>query len=308
MTLKIQLEDLCQLWNCSAADFQPACLAKFQAMSTNYSLVSPEDRDAHILHILRRLTEQKLARAVPENLQAFEAGWNENYEECLARGVSLAALKPKYVKPYALIRYHGDFVIPENPFLVDDLLSLAISFAFAKYLAEFNPIYEFGCGSGRYLFELSNLFPDKNLVGLDWTEASQKVLKLIAATGRSVEGVRFNMLQPATDYALTPGCAVITVGAMEQLGSRFQPFLDYLLANQPRLVVHHEPIPEFYSERTLYDYLALWYHRERDYLSGYWPALQRLAQEGRIEILEARRLHFGDPYNDPESLIVWRPR
>ena len=306
-TTAINLDDFCKIWGVTASDIPSGCAERIRMAHTSYRLLTTQERDEHILHVLKRLQEQKLARTTRENLQAFEAGWNENYELCLRQGVSLEALKPKYVKPYMLIRYNGHFIAPENPFLLDDLMSIATTYSFTTYFAAAVHIYEFGCGTGRYLFELSDLFPDKELFGLDWTESSQKILQLIADTGRNVRGIKFDMLSPSSHVSLKPRSAVVTIGAMEQLGDRFQPFLSYLLANKPDIVIHHEPIEEFYDEGNLFDYLALLYHRQRGYLSGYWTALQQLSKEGKIEILDARRLHFGDPYHESVSFIAWRP-
>ena len=304
---QIELNDLARLWDVAPISFPNQCIDGLSALCTRYRQLEPMERDAHVLNVIKRLTDRKLARATPENLQVFEAGWMENYHACLERGVSLETLRPKYVKSYQILRYADNYISPEDPFLLDGLIGLATTYSFLTYLEPTKHVYEFGCGSGRYIFELSELFPDKLLTGLDWTRASQRILGLIAESGRKVQGLSFDMLKPSSDIRLDAGAAVLTVGAMEQLGSSFQPFLEYLLANRPSIVVHHEPIAEFYDNESLYDYLALWYHRERDYLSGYWTALKSLEAEGRIEILAAHRLHFGDPFNDPESLVVWRP-
>jgi SAM-dependent methyltransferase len=170
-------------------------------------------------------------------------------------------------------------------------------------------IYEFGTGTGRYLYHLAHMFPRTRLVGLDWTNASVAILRLIAeAVDRPIGALQFDMLRPNPDVRLESDSAVVTVGSMEQLGDGFGPFLDYLLAGTPRVVVHFEPIVEFYRDDCLFDYLAILYHDQRRYLRGYYPALQGLAANGQIEILEARRFYYGDLYNEGSSLVVWRPR
>jgi len=304
----IGLDDFCRIWGCSPSDVPPACIAKLQALNTGHRLLTAEERDEHVLGILKRLQSPNLSRTPTENLQAFESGWNETLQMCLLQGVSADTLKPKYVRPYTRIRYNGDFITPENPFLNDELLSIATSYSFRKYLAGTERIYEFGCGTGRYLFELSDIFPQKSLVGLDWTDSSKKILQRMAQTGRHVKGIHFDMLNPDNDLGLKPGSAVVTIGAMEQLGDSFGPFLSYLLAQNPQIVIHHEPIKEFYDENVLFDYLAILYHDQRRYLSGFWGALQQLAHEGRLEILDGRRLYFGDPYHESASFIAWTPK
>jgi hypothetical protein len=49
------------------------------------------------------------------------------------------------------------------------------------------------------------------------------------------------------------------------------------------------------------------YHRKRGYLSGFLPRLKSLEAEGRITILEAKRMFFGSLYHEGYSFVVWRP-
>jgi len=68
-----------------------------------------------------------------------------------------------------------------------------------------------------------------------------------------------------------------------------------------------EPIEDLYDEENLLDYLALKYHRKRGYLSGYLPRLRMLEAEGKLKIMEVRRMHFGSIYQEGYSFVVWRP-
>ena len=120
-------------------------------------------------------------------------------------------------------------------------------------------------------------------------------------------GRRFDMLTPDLSFEFGPGTAVLTVGALEQIGSNYGQFLDYLLSQNPTIVVHHEPIEDFYGKDNLVDYLGLLWHRRRNYLSGYMPALRKLEQAGRIKILDSKHLAIGDPFHDSASRIVWQP-
>ena len=297
----------CALLGIARAQLSSRTEQRIAATSSVHRLLQKTEKDAHVLHILHRLAERGITRSAAENIQAFEAGWDENMRLCQEHGVSAETLRPKYVKPHGCIRYRGAYVAPENPYLANDLLGIVVSHYAERYFADTPDIYEFGCGTGRFLFELSELFPAKRLIGLDWTFSSQKILGLIAQTGRQVSGLRFDMLEPSPAIRLTLGAGVVTIGAMEQLGDRFQPFLDYLLGNRPAIVVHLEPIDDFYGEDSICDYMAGLYHRQRKYLSGYLPALQALEKQGRIEILESRRLFIGDPYHESSSCLVWKP-
>jgi hypothetical protein len=303
----ISAEDWCALLGTPRTQLSARSAQRISATESGHRLLQPRERDEHVFHILKRLADHGIVRNTQENIEAFEKGWDENMRLCQERGVSAETLKPKYVKPHTCIRYQRAYVAPRNPYLANDLLGIAAGHYFEKYLADTPDVFEFGCGTGRFLFDLSELFPAKRLVGLDWTVSSQKILGLIAQTGRQVTGLRFDMLEPSPAVRLAPEAGVVTIGAMEQLGDRFQPFLDYLLGNQPAIVVHLEPIDDFYGEDSICDYMAGLYHRQRKYLSGYLTALQALEKQGRIEILESRRLFIGDPYHESSSCLVWKP-
>ena len=90
----------------------------------------------------------------------------------------------------------------------------------------------------------------------------------------------------------------MTIHALEQLGDRHGALLDWLIAARPSVVLHYEPILEFYDRANLLDYLALWYSERRRYLTGFWTALAARRDAGRIEVLAAtgrarRRLSRG---------------
>ncbi len=287
----------------------PVNLAKrLSETDTRYSKVPQRARDAHILQVLQRLEEQRMQRSTEENISAFEQGWKENLDLCKSKGLTRENLRPKYVRPYSLIRFQQEYIAPQNPFLAYDLLGLVTSFGFQRYFAEYDSICEFGCGTGQYLFELAQLFPDKMLIGTDWTNASVGILELMAQHGLKISGRRFDMLKPDPSFQIPKHGAVLSVGALEQLGPNFEAFLTYLLSQQPGIVVHYEPIEDFYELSGLVDWLGYQYHRRRGYLQGYLPALRALEAEERIEILEARRMPFGDPFHESGSLVAWRPR
>jgi len=99
---------------------------------------------------------------------------------------------------------------------------------------------------------------------------------------------------------------VVTVHAMEQLGDRHGALLDWLAAARPAVVLHYEPVLEFYDRTNVVDYLALWYSERRRYLTGYWTAIAARRDAGRIDVLDARRPGLGGVYHEA-SVIAWRP-
>ena len=82
--------------------------------------------------------------------------------------------------------------------------------------------------------------------------------------------------------------------------------LSFLLAQPARVVFHLEPLLELYDKTTNFDILASAYHRHLGYLEGYLPTLQNLEQQGVIEIIECKRLGFGDIWHEAYGLVIWR--
>lgn len=284
------------------------CDEHIASHSFSYRPLSQVERDSHMLRVYRRLEEEKLNRSTSENIAAFEHGWRENLELCIRDGLSRDNLRPKYVRPYSCIRLKGDYVAPQDPYLCDELLWLTVNWSFSQYFQDVESVVEFGCGTGRYVFDLAHMFPNKRICGTDWTSSSGQIIKMMADAGLNVTASRFDMLNPDSSFELSEGAGILTVGALEQIGNNFDQFLGYILSQKPSIVVHHEPIEDFYEEDSLVDYLGRTYHRRRGYLVGYIEALRDLEKKGIIQIVEAKRVPFGDPFHESCSRVVWKLR
>ena len=265
------------------------------------------ERDAYVREMLDLIRSPSIERSVDENRTAWERGWQQNLEEARAGGFAPVALKPKYFRGNRFLRWQRGLVVSENLQIEYDLFVLARRLLFGWYLPGIHTIYEIGSGSGNNLWLLSELFPDARIVGLDWVEpAVQLANELGTVTGRRIEGRCFDMLKPDRSIALEPGSAIVTIHALEQLGDRHGALLDWLAAARPAVVLHYEPILEFYDEANLFDYLALWYSERRRYLAGFWTALAARRDAGQLEVLAAQRPGLGGVHHEA-SVIVWRP-
>ena len=268
---------------------------------------SREDRDAYVREMLDRIRSPLIERSEDENRAVWERGWQQNLEEARAGGFAPHTLKPKYFRGNRFLRWQRGLVVSENPQIEYDLFVLARRLLFGWYLPGIRTIYEVGSGSGNNLRLLSELFPEARIIGLDWVApAVQLANELGTVTGRKIEGRRFDMLNPDASFTLEPGSAVVTIHALEQLGDRHGALLDWLAAARPALVLHYEPILEFYDEAILFDYLALWYSQRRRYLTGFWTEISARRDAGRLEVLAAQRPGVGGVYHEA-SVIVWKP-
>jgi hypothetical protein len=304
----LSLESFLRKFNFSRKDLPKEALEYFRRMNTNYRALSREECKEHVLEVLRKINSPFIARNEMENLKVFEKGWSENLRIIRDRGINPENLKPKYFRPKKFLRYNQDIVVAQNTDLEYGLFTIARYVIFQKYLSGFDRIYEIGCGSCQNLYLLSELFPEKDIFGMDFTNASVKIGDYIAfKMNKKIKVTTLNMLRPNTAKKMLPQSAVITIHALEQLGSNFKKIFSYILDSKPGIVIHLEPILELYEQDNLYDYLALLYSQKRNYLNGYFTFLKELEKQRKIKILAARRSYFGGNMHEGNSLIVWKP-
>jgi hypothetical protein len=268
---------------------------------------SSAERDAYLLELLELIRSPWIERSDEENLAAWERGWQQNLGDARAGNFAPATLKPKYFRGNKYLRWQRDILVCDNPQIEHDLFVLARRLLFGTYLSTANTVYEIGSGSANNLWLLSEMFPQARIVGLDWVRpAVELATELGQATGRRIEGQRFNMLDPDPSFTPEPAAAFVTIHALEQIGERHGALLDWMAAAQPAVVLHYEPILEFYDPANLLDYLALWYSERRRYLTGFWTAIAQRRDAGRLEVVDARRPGLGGVYHEA-SVIVWKP-
>lgn len=305
---KIGKEDFKRMFHYNVNEFQKEFLSLISDIDTSYRKPNGEEFEEYVLSVLKKIDSEQIIRTKEENLDIFEKGWRENLGIIKMEGITMGNLKPRYFRPSKFLRYNDSLIVTDNLNLEYDLFTLARHIIFKKYLASFDVIYEIGAGSCQNLLMLSELYPEKELYGLDWSAASVEIAHFIAKSlGRNIKGYLFDMLNPSTEMVIKPGSAIVSIHALEQAGAEHNRLLSFILKSRPGIVVHYEPILEFYNENKLLDCLALIYSRRRNYLNGYLTALRNLEREGEIEILEAYRPYLGGVIHEA-SLIVWRPR
>ena len=283
------------------------CASELTRFDLACRVLEGEDRDARILEALKRLDRAAVSAAGVGRQQDWEAGWSENLREFLQSN-DFDALVPKYIRPGEPIRLLGGYARPRDPWFVRNYTKTFRAWLTRRFLTGATALYEFGCGSCSHVAYLAGSNPGTPVFGFDWTAASGRIIEALAVrTGWPVAGGRFDFFAPDPTVSLRPGAAVLTFGALEQVGGDFQPFLDFLLAAGPARCVHVEGLEELYDDSRLLDGLALRYHRQRNYLSGFLTRLRALEAEGRIVLEQVHRHHFGTRFDDTFSYVVWRP-
>jgi hypothetical protein len=212
--------------------------------------------------------------------------------------------EPKYLtRPGQPIRWNGNLWMPSSDRIEIDFLRVERAFLFDRFFNEPGHwFYEFGAGTGHNTKAFSEQFRDRSCVATDlhWMDVPSEC---------PVRWSVFDMKKPPHPRAgpINADAHVFTSGSMEQLGRDWRSFLWYLIAMNPAVVLHVEPIEEMYDARDPLESMALAYHRHRGYLSGYLTALRELAKIGRIEILEERCVDFGSLTTNGYNWVAWRP-
>ena len=175
-------------------------------------------------------------------------------KEFIDSGYDLKKLIPKFVKQNELVRLKGDYVQPIAADFETNFVIVLRGYLYSKYFSDLDKIYEFGCGTGHNLVSLASLFPEKKLYGYDWTESSTRILALLRDKKHmNIEGGRFNLFSPDKDLHIEPGAGVFTIGTLEQTGTNFMPFLEWLLDKPFSICVNIETIYELYDQNNLLD-------------------------------------------------------
>lgn len=288
---------------------------KIEEYALEYSELTEEERDSRLLVMMRTLLDPNLGKSGEHREKEWEAGWSENLRDLEAGAEPAEALIPRYMsaKKGAVrdtARLNGRFVKPLTDNFEYAVLKILLEWVFEKYMADAPLVYEFGSGTNHHLLQLREINPGAKLYGLDWAEASQKIIAKLVEKGvlGNAEGRRFDFFNPDESFHINPEGVVYTVAALEQVGDGHKKFVEYLIKNRPKLSVHLEPIAELMDETKLIDYLAVEYIKRRNYLSGFLSHLRELEKDGKIKIHNAQRTNVGWLFMEGYSLVVWSPK
>jgi hypothetical protein len=305
---EITSADFARSFAASEDEFSVVCRESIRECDFSYKRLNKKQRDKVILHVLKKIATDTQIIGAKERTLVWEKGWAENLRAFNEQNHNLDALIPKFIRENQPIRYDGDYIMPANPRFEYDFMTVFRLWLFEKYFSGYSNIYEFGCGSGLNLALLASLFPNKSLYGLDFVQSSVDLINSIGKTRRwRMSGHLFDMIKPNNDISLAENSAVFTFGALEQLASRFENFIQYLLVQKPSICIHVEPTVELYDEDVLFDYLAIQFHRKRGYTENFLPRLKQLESEGKAKLLKVKRLQFGSLFMEGYTCIIWQP-
>jgi len=273
-----------------------------------YSELTILEKENVILDILKTLDDSKVKKSGPHRIDDWISGWNENNSE-FNKTLSFSSLIPKYFGKLPYVRWNREFIKPKSESFEYDMVRILQYWLFEKYFSEVDNVYEFGCGTGHNLFRVNEINSNASLYGLDWAVSSQQMLKNISSKmDINIKDFNFNFFDIDKTFSINRNSAIFTFVSLEQIGSRYESFIQYLIEQKPKICLHIEPMGEYLDLRNLNDYLSLKYFEKRNYIKGLKNYLLKLSDMGEIEILQDQRSNIGSLFVDGYSIIAWKPK
>ena len=306
--MNLSPEDFTESLGLRAKEEAPAPTVElFNRFDFRFKELSLEESKLLSTEVSQRI-EQGFTAVGPQRIRIWADAWSEVQDRFVRSNFDLAELEPKFVGASKHLRWKGRYILPDRVSFELDFFKCLRNYLFHRYLVGFDRIVELGSGSGFNVIECAKLFPDVDVVGLDWSQAAVNILNHYQEkAGLRVRGELFDFFAPEGSILCGSDTAVMTFCAFEQIGDRYMNILDFMLQSNVRRVVHVEPTIEYYNPDSSFDALAIKYHEHRKYLTGYFSRLFELDRAGIIRILDTQRTGFGSLYNECYSFHVWEP-
>lgn len=290
-------------------DLSDSCKQMVNDFDLQYRELTKSERDDVVLHILNVLNDD-IEYVGKHRLEKWENGWYENLE-LLKKYKNANSLVPKYFGKYDVARWKGDFVKSSVQFFEYKLHIILVDAFLHHYVGhKYDNLFEFGCGPAYHLLRFGNFNKDINLIGLDWTVASQNIINEINELGinKKIKGYNFDYFKPNYNIDIPEKSAIFTCASLEQIHDNYKEFVDYLIAKKPDICIHFEPSAELLNENNLVDKLSIMYFNKRKYLKNYLTYLRQLEKENKIEILVSQRIFGGSYFIEGYPVIIWRAK
>ena len=273
-----------------------------------YRDLNEQETEQALIRIVDTLLDPGVSYSGPHRLKQWEKGWSESYNDFHGRK-NIGPVYPHYFGKSMVNRLGQKFIMAISKDFQLKITYVGLDYIFDKYLRKIENIYDFGCGTGHNLLKVREVNKTANLIGLDWTKASQKILRKLNNSGvvDNLKTYNFDFFKPDMKIKIAQNSAIYTIGAIEQTGDDYKKFVSYLLKNKPEICLHIEPITELLDENSLLDYLSVKYYQKRNYLNGFLNYLRQLEKEGKIKIHETIATHLGSMFISGHSIIVWSP-
>lgn len=303
---KLDIGDCAKLFGATKKEIADTCGAILSTEDFRFVIIDKEEEEKILLEVMKTI-DSPLSISGKDRKNDWENGWTENLQAFIKSNYDLSSLTPKYMHKFNVRRLFSKYIKPLDRNFEVNFYTAYRHFLFKKYLSNYEHLYEFGCGTGYNLVIMAQIFPDKDITGLDWATSSAHLVNEIASKHNyRLKGRCFDFFNPDYSLRVADNSAFITLNSLEQLGNDYNKFIEFILNKRPEICINSEPILELYDQNNLLDYLASKYHNKRNYLKNYLSALKKYEHEGVIEILKVQRVHSGNIFHDAYSYVVWK--
>lgn len=303
---KITLEELSKSFGTNKKKFSKKFLTLFKKFNFKYRILNKNEENFTLTTIVKNILIDKVNINSQLRKKIWNKGWLENLNSFIKKK-KIDLLLPKYLDNKKPKRYLGKFIFPQNKNFEYNYFQLLRQYIFDTYLYKYNHIHEFGCGTGLNVLSASKNFPNKNIYATDFANNSIKIVKLISNLyNKNIIAKLFDIKKPDYKYVFHKGSVVCTFGSIEQVGSNYKNFLNFIIKKKPELVINMEPIIDKYKLTNYMDLLSYIFIKKRGYSSNYLVYLKGLEKENKIRILKIQRTFFGGMMMDSYNFVIWK--
>jgi hypothetical protein len=180
----------------------------------------------------------------------------------------------------------------------------------SEYCGSAERLVEIGSGAGRNLFALAHAGRWQKLHGVEISTTGREVTSKVATHFGidNVETSHIDLLNPDSDgFRELRDATAFSFYCLEQLPAYTKTVMLNLLSAGIRRVVHIEPTPELFSRVSPRDLATVTYIWRQNYQRSLVETARALEKEGRINVIEVRRLNFAPTCRNDPTLVVWEP-
>lgn len=282
---------------------------KYSNVDWSYRNLNHEEFDKLVLEIVASIEAGNFDKSCEERRTRWVDGWGENLAMLLAGEPPEVALKPKYYRKNRIVRFGNNLVKSKADNLEWVFFQIIRDYIFEKYLKRFDEIHEFGCGSVHNLYDWAMKRPDLVLKGYDWADSAVEIGRVLRDQETvNLDVANFDIFRPQIVEPRSKNAAMVTIGALEQVGDQYDEFLKFMRGSSFKRFVHLEPFLELYDQSHTLDFLARKYSVSRNYLNGYLSVVKSLSEEGSVHLDVVKKVELGGRFHLGWNICVWSNR
>ena len=279
-----------------------------QFSSMSYDIIDGEKKVKLINKIIESIFVSQNFRVIKKNsLDVWNKGWGEIYDKIKNKKFDENSIVPQYFSLHKVLRFQNEYIKTHKYFAyhMDQLIRKLVLY---KFVNRNSNIIELGSGTGNNQILINKLFPKVKQTASDWSSSSLSINRLISKKiKKDIKIVKLNMinLKGWENLEINKNSLLLTTHSLEQLSDYSSNLLQKILDSNFKRVINIEPIIENYDHDNLLDFLAISYHKKRNYLINWLSNLQKLERKKEIKFIFNKRFKFGDKFHEAYSVIVW---